>query len=139
VVTLDRLGSSLRSRERPLAFALQSGDSSPFKTSDCLCLNPAAKCLPQAGSTPDLWSRLLSTFTTWTLSGGVNPLCSRDDDTLHLLMPLRVDARNQLHDLNSRLGDIASFIRSQKKQDKQLRSELQNARGVLEKLRDIAA
>ncbi len=168
-----------------------------------------------------------SGFTTWTLSGGMNPLCSRDRDNLHVLMPLRIDgharvpvaekpkvetvsksasvsdvsdqsettqpetpsekekpmamtppeydptdaeadqssnntvqfpvpepqepesledllvmvqdARSQIRDLNSRLGDIASFIRSQKKQDRQLRAELQNARGVLEKLRDIAA
>jgi len=171
-------------------------------------------------------------FTTWTLSGGMNPLCSRDGDNLHVLMPLRIDgharvpvpekpkmetivskseqsdpaeapsedpqpatsqpitpkeptpmpmieqeydpseadeapadnvvpfptpeaiqqpeslddllvmlqdARNQLRDLNTRLGDLAAFVRTQKKQEKQLRTELANARNVLVKLRDIAA
>jgi len=30
-------------------------------------------------------------FTTWTLSGGMNPLCSRDGDNLHILMRLKID------------------------------------------------
>jgi peptidoglycan hydrolase CwlO-like protein len=63
----------------------------------------------------------------------------QEPESLEDLLVMVQDARSQIRDLNSRLGDIASFIRSQKKQDKQLRSELQNARGVLEKLRDIAA
>jgi len=159
-------------------------------------------------------------FREWTLNGTQFPLCSRDGNNTHVLMPLRIDGhahvpvpapepthptdqtapsdptlpepstpketnpmpiiaqeydpseadeapadnvvpfptqsqqqpeslddllvmvqdtRTALRDLNTRLGDIAAFIRSQKRQDKQLRTELQNARGVLEKLRDIAA
>ncbi len=67
------------------------------------------------------------------------PQSQRPPDSLEDLLVMVQDARSQIRDLNSRLGDIASFIRGHKKQDKQLRSELQNARGVLEKLRDIAA
>ena len=63
----------------------------------------------------------------------------QEPETLDDLLVMVQDARTQIRDLNKSLGDIASFIRSQKKQDKQLRIELQNARGVLEKLRDIAA
>jgi DNA polymerase-3 subunit beta len=30
-------------------------------------------------------------FVVWTLSGSMNPLCSRCDNNLHILMPLRID------------------------------------------------
>jgi len=60
-------------------------------------------------------------------------------ESLDDLLVMLQDTRSALRDLNSRLGDIAAFVRNQKKQDKQLRNELANARGVLEKLRDIAA
>lgn len=63
----------------------------------------------------------------------------QEPGTIEDLLVMVQDARTQVRDLSKALGDIASFIRSQKKQDKQLRSELANARGVLEKLRDIAA
>ncbi|MCC5846830.1 MAG: hypothetical protein JJU29_01955, partial [Verrucomicrobia bacterium] len=63
----------------------------------------------------------------------------QEPESLEDLLVMVQDTRAQVRDLNKSLGDIASFIRSQKKQDKQLRSELSNARGVLEKLRDIAA
>jgi hypothetical protein len=67
------------------------------------------------------------------------PPAPQEPESLEDLLVMVQDARSALRDLNSRLGDIASFIRSQKKQDKQLRNELANAKGVLEKLRDIAA
>jgi hypothetical protein len=60
-------------------------------------------------------------------------------ESLDDLLVMLQDTRSALRDLNSRLGDIAAFARAQKKQERQLRSELANARGVLEKLRDIAA
>jgi DNA polymerase-3 subunit beta len=60
-------------------------------------------------------------------------------ESLDDLLVMLQDTRSALRDLNSRLGDIAAFVRNQKKQDKQLRNELANARGRLEKLRDIAA
>lgn len=60
-------------------------------------------------------------------------------ETLDDLLVMLQDTRSALRDLGTRLSDIATFVRSQKKQDKQLRTELQNARNVLEKLRDIAA
>ena len=60
-------------------------------------------------------------------------------DPMEELISKAEEARVQLRDLNNSLRDIISLAKAQKKQDKQLRTELQNAKGVLEKLRDIAA
>jgi len=49
------------------------------------------------------------------------------------------EARVQLRDLHNSLRDIISLAKTQKRQERGIRSELQNARTVLEKLRDIAA
>lgn len=160
-----------------------------------------------------------SGFTVWTLSGGMNPLCSRDGDNLHVLMPLRIDgqarvpvpekpesrttypesdqtdtadqtdttppetptepethnpetnpekgkviqmpkpqtdteneateqpellelaqsARDQAKDLNRTLNDLVKQIKADTRASRALTTELQNAKGILEKLRSIAA
>jgi len=67
------------------------------------------------------------------------PETLQQPESLDDLLVMLQDARNQLRDLNTRLGDFAAFVRTQKKQEKQLRTELANARNVLVKLRDIAA
>ncbi len=55
------------------------------------------------------------------------------------LMTMVQNARESCRTLNTTLKDIAVKIRADQRANKALHSELQNAKGVLEKLRDIAA
>jgi DNA polymerase-3 subunit beta len=60
-------------------------------------------------------------------------------DPMDELIRKAEEARVHLRDLNNSLRDIIALAKTQKRQERGIRSELQNARTVLEKLRDIAA
>ena len=60
-------------------------------------------------------------------------------DPLEELIARSQTAREQARELNGTLREIIGLAKAQRKQDKGIRTELRNARGVLEKLRDIAA
>jgi hypothetical protein len=55
------------------------------------------------------------------------------------LLELAQSARDQAKDLSRTLSELVRRVKAENRANKALSIELQNAKGVLEKLRDIAA